>query len=382
MQRSATGAYATTHVGGEEIRAFVPAPLPPAPPLAIDGPLQRRLEAAALAIGRLDGACGGDAHAGVLRYACVRKEAVLSSRVEGIHVSLEDLLRFELGAASGTSRDDLVEVANHVRALEHGLQRLREGMPPSGRLLRELHGILLSSERGRDKAPGAYRREQNWIGGGHPVAARFVPPPPGELEGCMAALDRFLSAENAGLPLLARAALAHAQFERIHPFRTGNGRLGRLLVSVLFESLGLTREPMLAVSTYVMRHRATYYERLDQVSRGGDWEAWVAFFLDAVREAADDAAALSRALAALFASDRERIRRSGRRASSALRVHRSLMASPVLSIPAIRERAALSYPACSASVDLLVDLGIARQMTRGRRNRVFGYGGYLAILTE
>ena len=382
MQRSATGGYAITHVGGEEIRAFVPAPLPPAPALAVDGPLQGRLEAAALALGRLDGACGRDPDAAILRYACVRKEAVLSSRIEGIHVSFEDLLRFELGAAPGTARDDVVEVANHVRALERGLQRLREGAPPTSRLLQELHGILLSSERGRDKTPGDYRREQNWIGSGHPVTARFVPPPPAELEGCMASLERFLSAEDHSLPLLSRAALAHAQFERIHPFRDGNGRVGRLLVSVLLQSLGLIRESILPLSAYIMRHRANYYERLDQVSRAGDWEAWVAFFLDGVRDAADDAAALSRALAELFTSDRERIRQSGRRAPSALRVHRALMETPVLSIPAIRERAGLSYPASSASIVLLVDLGIARQMTRGRRNRVFGYDGYLATLTE
>jgi len=370
-----------TAVGGETVRAFVPAPLPPAPALDLDGGSQRALEAATLALGRLDGVSTLLPDTSLFLYTYVRKEAVLSSQIEGTQSSLSDLLLFELEEAPGVPRDDVVEVSNYVAALEHGLARLREGFPLSNRLIREIHGILLSRGSGSGKAPGEFRRSQNWIGGTGPGNAHFVPPPHTAVEDCMAALERFVHAED-GLPVLVRAGLAHVQFETIHPFLDGNGRVGRLLITFLLCHAGVLREPLLYLSLHFKQHRATYYELLDRVRREGDWESWLVFFLDGVRETADGAVATARRLAAMFQDDRRGIEAAGRRAGSALRVHEALKAHPLLSLPAICERTGLSFPAASSAIDLLLERGIARELTGKRRNRLFLYDRYLAILNE
>ncbi len=367
--------------GGESVRAFVPVPLPPEPALDLDGGLHRALEAATLALGRLDGVSTLLPDTSLFLYTYVRKEAVLSSQIEGTQSSLSDLLLFELEEAPGVPRDDVVEVSNHVAALEHGLARLREGFPLSNRLIREIHGVLLSRGRGSGKAPGEFRRSQNWIGGTRPGNAHFVPPPPTAVEDCMAALERFLHAED-GLPILVRAGLSHVQFETIHPFLDGNGRVGRLLITFLLCHAGVLREPLLYLSLHFKQHRAMYYELLDLVRGEGDWEAWLAFFLDGVRETADGAAATARRLAAMFQDDRRRIEPAGRRAGSALRVHEALKAHPLLPLAAICERTGLSFPAASSAIDLLLELGVARELTGKRRNRLFLYDQYLAILNE
>ncbi len=382
MKRGETGRYAVSTVGGESVRAFVPDPLPPAPPVAFEGALQPALEAAGLAVGRLDGVSTLLPDTGLFLYAYVRKEAVLSSQIEGTQSSLSDLLLFELDEAPGVPLDDVVEVSNHVAALHHGLERLRAGFPLSNRLIREIHGILLSRGRGSGKDPGEFRRSQNWIGGTRPGNAHFVPPPHTAVEDCMAALERFLHAEGDGLPILARAGLAHVQFETIHPFLDGNGRVGRLLVTFLLCHAGVLRQPLLYLSLYLKQRRAEYYALLDRVRREGDWEAWLAFFLEGVRVTAEGAVDTAQRLSALFRDDRGKIEPTGRRVGSALRVHEALKARPILSLPAICERTGLSFPAASSAMDLLVELGIARELTGKRRNRLFVYDRYLAILNE
>ena len=382
MRRGETGRYAVTAAGGETVRAFIPSPLPPVPALALDGPLQRSLETATLALGRLDGVSTLLPDKEVFLYSFVRKEAVLSSQIEGTQSTLSDLLLFEIDESPGVPLDDVVEVSSYVAALEHGLGRLRGGFPLSNRLIREIHGVLLSRGRGAGKAPGEFRRSQNWIGGARPGAAVFAPPPHTAVPDCMAALERFLHAEDDGLPVLVRAGLAHVQFETIHPFLDGNGRVGRLLVTLLLCHAGVLRDPLLYLSLYLKQRRGAYYALLDQVRRTGDWEAWLAFFLDGVREAAEAAVSTSGRLLERLASDRAAVERRGRRAGSALRVHDALSARPILSLREICARTGLSFPASSSAMRLLVDLGIAREITGRSRNRLFVYARYLAILNE
>ena len=371
-----------TIVGGEKVQAFVPASLPPDPGVVFEGALQNALEPALLALGRLDGASRLLPDTALFLYSYVRKEAVLSSQIEGTQSSLSDLLLFELDEAPGVPLDDVVEVSNYVAALDHGLARLREGFPLSNRLIREIHSVLLSRGRGSGKDPGEFRRTQNWLGGTRPGNAVFVPPPALLVPDTMSALEHFLHDDASTLPVLVRAGLAHVQFETIHPFLDGNGRIGRLLITLLLCHSGVLREPLLYLSLYLKEHRARYYELLDTVRRDGDFEAWLVFFLEGVRETADSAISTAQRLAALFAQDRERIRAQGRRAGSALRVHEVLTARPLASIPKLSSRTSLSFPAAAAGIELLSTIGIARELTGKRRNRIFVYDQYLAILNE
>lgn len=382
MKRGETGTYEATSIGGESVRAFVPVPLPPAPPLAFEGALQQALEAAVLAVGRLDGVSTLLPDKSLFLYSYVRKEAVLSSQIEGTQSSLSDLLLFELNEAPGVPLDDVVEVSNYVAALDHGLTRLRAGFPLSNRLIREIHEVLLSRGRGSGKSPGEFRRSQNWIGGTRPGNAVFVPPPHNIVPDCMAALERFLHAENDGLPVLARAGLAHVQFETIHPFLDGNGRVGRLLITFLLCHAGVLSEPLLYLSLYLKQHRPDYYALLDRVRRDGDWEAWLTFFLEGVRVTAAGAVETAQRLAGMFRDHRAAIETKRRRAGSALRVHEAIKARPILSMPEICRATGLSFPAASSAMDLLVEMQIARELTGKRRNRLFVYDRYLAILNE
>jgi Fic family protein len=382
MKREDTGRYEVTSGGDEPVRAFVPHPLPPSPPVSLEGDLQRRLEAAILAVGRLDGVSTLLPDKSLFLYSYVRKEAVLSSQIEGTQSTLSDLLLFELEEAPGVPLDDVVEVSNYVGALDHGLARLREPFPLSNRLIREIHGVLLSRGRGSAKDPGEFRRSQNWIGGSRPGIAVFIPPPPAAVEDCMAALERFLHATDDGLPVLVRAGLAHVQFETIHPFLDGNGRVGRLLVTFLLCHAGVLHDPLLYLSLYLKQHRQEYYALLDEVRRDGDWEAWLSFFLEGVKVTAEGAVETAQRLASLFSEDRARIEPRGRRAGSALRVHDAIKARPILSMTHICRTTGLSFPAASSAMDLLVESGIARELTGRRRNRLFVYERYLSILNE
>lgn len=382
MQRGEIGSYEITITGDEQVRAFVPLPLPPKPALVLDGALLQTLESALLALGRLDGVTTLLPDQTLFLYTYVRKEAVLSSQIEGIQSSLSDLLLFELEEAPGVPLDDVVEVSNYVAALEHGLRRLAEGFPLSNRLLREIHGVLLSKGRGSDKMPGEFRRSQNWIGGTRPGNAAFVPPPHRAVPDCMAALECFLHASEDGLPLLLRAGLAHVQFETIHPFLDGNGRVGRLLVTLLLCHAGVLREPLLYLSLYFKQHRDRYYDLLDYVRHSGDWEAWLAFFLEGVALTATGAVIAAQQIAQMFQDNHKRIEKTGRRAGSAMRVHEALKARPILHLSEVCKRTTLSFPTATRAMELLAEHGIAREITGKRRDRLFVYDQYLAILNE
>ncbi len=382
VERGSTGEYLTSVAGGEAVRAFVPAPLPPEPPLQFTPKRRRLLERATLALGRLDSITLLLPDPEIFLYSYVRREAVLSSQIEGTQSSLADLLQFELSEAPGVPFDDVVEVSNYVRALEHGLTRLKEGMPLCNRLLREMHGVLLSRGRGSGKQPGEFRRSQNWIGGTRPGNAFFVPPPPQAVDSCMADLERFIHDPEQPYPTLVKAALTHVQFETIHPFLDGNGRLGRLLISFMLHDAGMLSRPLLYLSLYFKTHRQAYYERLDQVRTKGDWEGWIDFFLEGVEQTALDAVETARRLVALMQQDEQRIHQMGRRAGTALRVHRMLGHRPLQSIKDIANALDLSYPAVSRSLEALANLGIVREITGRQRNRIYAYQAFLDILNE
>jgi Fic family protein len=320
MKRGPTGTYAISAIGGEKVRAFIPKPLPPDPPLALQGPIQTLLERALLALGRLDSVSTLLSGTDLFLYAYVRKEAVFSSQIEGTQSSLSDLLLFEMEQTPGAPLDDVVEVSSYVAAMEHGLARLRGGFPLSSRLIREIHAKLLSRGRGSSKDPGEFRRSQNWIGGSRPGTALFVPPPP---------------------------------------------TAGRFFISLYFK-----------------QHRADYYRLLDEVRKEGGWEEWLEFFLQGILETSEAAVATCRRLVALSENDRKRIQPRGRPAGSALRVHEALKQRPVAVMADIARRAGLSFRAVSSGMKILDDLGISRELTGRKRNRVFVYDAYLKILNE
>ena len=382
---SPTGRYIVTVVGGEEVRAFVPAPLPPSTPLVMDGPLVMALDEASRSLGRFDGAVRHLPDATLLIYSYVRKEAVLSSQIEGTQSSLVDLMRHELGAAPGVPLDDVLEVSRYVAALDHALGRMADpaGLPLCNRLLREAHRILLTGARGADRRPGEFRTSQNWIGGRRPGTAVFVPPPAPEAHEAISELEKFLHADDDYLPPLVRAGLAHVQFETIHPFLDGNGRIGRMLITLMLISRGVLATPALYLSLYFKQHRSRYYELLGRVRTEGDWSAWLLFFLEGIRSTADAALSTTERLEALVERDRAAIRsRAGRAAGSALRVHAALARTPISNVRETMRRTELSKPAVQGALQRLSDYRITREVTGQRRNRIFAYTEYLDILSE
>jgi Fic family protein len=386
MRRNSTGHYETSLAGGETVRAFVPEDLPPVPGLDFSGGRQQLLEKATLALGRLDSVCMLLPDPQLFLYSYIRREAVLSSQIEGTQSSLNDLLLFEMEEAPGVPFDDVQEVSNYIAAMEHGMARLRSGFPLCNRLLREMHEKLMSKGRGSEKQPGEFRRSQNWIGGSRPGNARFVPPPPQEVDACMAGLESFLHGEEDGISTLLRAAMAHVQFETIHPFLDGNGRLGRLLIVLLLYHGRVLSQPLLYLSLYFKQHRSIYYELLDRVRVEGDWEAWVDFFLEGVERTASGAVQTVQRLTGLFAEDVNRIQmREGVSAAairSMLRVLAALRERPLCSLKELANRSGLSFPTASKAVQALVESGLVHELTGQRRNRVFAYTAYLAILNE
>jgi len=382
MRRESTGTYESTVTGGETVRAFIPRPLPPTPRIRSRESLGTLLEEAAAALGRLDAVTQLLPDPDVFVYGAVRKEAVLSSRIEGIKSSLDDLILHEAGGVPSAHRADVIDTSNAVAALTHGVERLRGGFPISNRLMREMHARLMASGRGKAMMPGEFRRSQNWIGGSRPGTAVFVPPPPHQVQACMADLEWFIHDTNDGLPVLIKAGLAHVQFETIHPFLDGNGRVGRLLITLMLCDAGLLREPLLYLSLYFKRHRSTYYRLLGDIRHTGDWEAWLRYFLEGVREVAEEAVATARAASETIAEDRARIGQLGRRASSALRVHQSLVGQPASNIGRLAARTGLSAPTVAAALGVLEDLDIVREVTGRQRGRVFTYERYLAVLRE
>ena len=292
------------------------------------------------------------------------------------------MLLFELDEAPGVPLDDVAEVSSYVAALEHGLARLREGFPLSNRLIREIHGVLLSKGRGAEKQPGEFRRSQNWIGGTRPGTAAFVPPPPDRVADCMGDLEKFLHDQAERTPTLVKAALAHVQFETIHPFLDGNGRVGRLLIALILCVEGVLQQPLLYLSLYLKEHRQQYYELLDMVRREGDWERWLLFFAEAVKTTAAGAVETARALSDLFRTDRERIGSLGRGAGSALRVHHELQRRPLVTVGWLCGATSLTAPTVGKTLEALVKLGVVREVTGRKRGRVFVYSRYLALLGE
>lgn len=377
-----TGQEVTVATAGESFRAFVPAPLPPDPDLVWDHELRHLAEQAAMAVGRLDGISALLPHPDIFLYAYVRKEAVVSSQIEGTQSSLSDLLLFELEAAPGVPVDDVQEVSNYVAALDHGLKRLREGFPLSLRLIKEIHAILMSGARGGTKEPGEFRRSQNWIGGSRPGTARFVPPPPDELMRCLGALEKFMHDDPVATPALIKAALVHVQFETIHPFLDGNGRLGRLLITFLLCAEGVLHEPLLYLSLYFKEHRSEYYDHLQSVRHKGEWEAWMRFFLQGVKHTAEQAVATARLLRGLFAADLERIHTQGRAAGNIIRVHQQMQMQPVISVNAVANKLDMAVNTARSALTHLQNLGIVREITGGKYGRLYAYDAYLSILSE
>ncbi|MFA5057896.1 MAG: Fic family protein [Opitutaceae bacterium] len=380
MKRGPTGYQVPVAMVGERCTAFVPKPLPPEPALLWDDELQNAFQSASVALGRLSGIASLLPDPRLFLYSYVRKEAVLSSQIEGTQSSLDELLLFENAAAPGVPMDDIQEVANYVAAMEHGLKRLREDFPLSLRLIREIHGVLLSKGRGSQKQPGEFRTSQNWIGGTRPGNARFVPPPPDHVIDCMGALEKFL--HDPRVPALVRAGLAHVQFETIHPFLDGNGRIGRLLITFLLCHDGVIASPMLYLSLHLKQQRATYYDLLQRVRTHGEWEEWMAFFLHGIAVSAGQAVETAGRLLQLFQQDREKITGLGRAAGSALQLHDLLQQQPALSVARARAALKLSKPTVHAAFAQLEKLGLLREITGGARNRVFAYKDYLTILSE
>jgi Fic family protein len=376
MQGSGSAAY----------RAFLPKPLPPDPPLLIDAHLQRRLEAASLALGRLDGIGRLLPGPDELLYSYIRKEAVLSSQIEGTQSSLADLLLHENSAAPGVSLDDVQEVSNYIRAMNHGIELLKT-LPLSLRLIREVHKVLVDGARGAHQTPGEFRRSQNWIGGSMPGNAVFVPPPPHEVMPALSAFEKYLHVEDA--PTLVKAGLLHAQFETIHPFLDGNGRVGRMLIPLFFVAAGALERPWLYMSLHFKRHRTRYYELLQSVRTDGAWEPWLSFYLEGVAHVADEAVAKIRELLALFERDRKKV--SGSRSGSIyqrvalhsnLDVYEYLRRRIAVRIPEAAEALGTTKPTVARALDELTQLGIAREATGKARNRVYVYQEYLDILNQ
>ena len=368
-------------VAGEAFDAFIPDPLPPCD-LSLAS-LQPLLDRANQGLGRLDGLSMLLPDTSLFLYLYVQKEALLSSQIEGTQSSLADLLLFENARTPETPVSDVEEVSNYVAAVNHGLKRMREDdFPVSLRLMREMHAVLLRGGRGAQAAPGEFRRSQNWIGGSRPGNALFVPPPVGELDTCLADLERFLHAEGDGLPRLVRIALAHVQFETIHPFLDGNGRVGRLLIALLLCADGALGQPILYLSLYFKTHRARYYALLQAVRLQGAWDDWLSFFLEGVIEVAGQASTAARSILDLFAADRARIQAEGRRVSAGLRVHEHFQRRPISDIRSAAAATGLSFPTASGAIESLTALGVLREMTGRTRDRVFAYDAYLATLSE
>lgn len=382
MKRKLQGHYITVSTVDEKAKAFVPSPLPPHPSIDWTPELRSKFDQALLSLGRLDSVSTLLPDTSLFLYMYIRKEAVLSSMIEGTQSSLSDLLLFELDQEPGVPLDDVREVSNYVAALNHGLSRLAEGFPLSLRLIKEIHGVLLAKGRGSNQTPGEFRRSQNWIGGTRPGNAAFVPPPAEQVLGCMSQLELFLHDQPHVTPVLLKAALAHVQFETIHPFLDGNGRLGRLLITLLLCEQKVLSEPMLYLSLYFKTHRLYYYELLNNVRITGDWEAWLDFFAEAVITTSAQAVEAARQLLDLSNEDRLKISGLGRAAASTLQVHRALMEHPIATAGILVEKTGITPATVNKALGHLECLGIVRELTAQKRNRLFSYSGYLEILNR
>ncbi|MDR1163787.1 MAG: Fic family protein [Candidatus Accumulibacter sp.] len=380
MKRSLQGHTLSISTVGERAKAFVPDPLPPKPPIEWSPELLAAFDAALLALGRLDAASTMLPSAPLFLYTTIRKEAVLSSMIEGTQSSISDLLLYEISQVPGAPLADVREVSNYVAALDYGLKRLAEGFPLSLRLFREIHGVLLAEGRGRYAAPGEFRRSQNWVGGTRPGNASFVPPPPQSMLECLSDLEKFLHDIPQATPPLLKAALTHVQFETIHPFLDGNGRLGRLLIPLILYENGVLRKPVLTLSLYFKEHRQYYYELLNGVRVTGDWEAWLLFFAEAVAATAAQGVESIGKLSKIAEDDATRIAGLGRAAPSAERIHAALLERPIVTAAWLSEKTGLTVATVNKTLAKLEKTGVVRQMNDGKRNRLFVYAQYMDIL--
>jgi Fic family protein len=378
-----SGDLRAVEVGADGYSAFHPRPLPPDPPLSVDAELQGLLDRANQALGRLDGITLLLPDPDQFLYSYVRKEAVLSSQIEGTQSSLSDLLLFEADAAPGVPLSDARETSNYIAAMNRGLELLQvEKLPICNRLFREVHRVLLGSGRGSEKAPGEFRREQNWLGGSRPSVARYVPPPWRQVEPAMGELEKFLHDQPERTPILIKAALAHAQFESIHPFLDGNGRVGRLLITLLLVADGVLKGPLLYLSLYLKQNRDDYYDHLQRIRTDGAWEGWLRFFLEGVVEVAESTTATTRDLVNMIERDRHTIHQFGRGAATAARLHdlasRFVVFRPTVAADAL----GLSAPPVYSAVNRLEEAGILREVTGRQRGKLYVYDKYLARLNE
>lgn len=379
-----TGEFRPATVAGEAYSVFHPYPLPPEPPLVFELADYDLMEKANRALGELSALTPLLPDPALFVYFYIRKEAVLSSQIEGTQSSLTDLLLHENDEIPGVPIDDVEEVSCYVAAMQYGLRRLRDdGFPLSLRLLREIHAELLKSGRGENKSPGEFRRSQNWIGGTRPGNAAFVPPSPETVLDHLGALEKFLHDDPIRMPTLIKAALAHVQFETIHPFLDGNGRLGRLLIALLLCSEGALSEPTLYLSLFFKTHRRQYYELLQKVRTDGIWEEWVRFFLEGVRETATQATGAARRALALFESDERRINGLDTgRIPNLLRLHQYIRRNPVMTISKAATQLSLTFATVSKGVRDLAGLGILEEITNKNRDRQYVYRAYLNLLDE
>ena len=366
----------------EKAKAFIPPNLPPKPPIDIQQ-LYHLLEAADQALGRLDVISSILPDPALFLYMYVRKEALTSSQIEGTQSTLSDLLLFENKQMPTTPIDDVKEVTNYIAAMKHGLKRIqKDKFPISARLIREIHKILLKGGRGKNKMPGEFRKSQNWIGGTRPGNAQFVPPPQKNVPDLIHNLEKFIHQKNPKMPTLVKAGLMHVQFETIHPFLDGNGRLGRLLITFILCSQGILKEPILYLSLYFKTHREKYYELLQQVRETGDWETWLEFFLTGIRETAEQAVQTTKEIIKLFEEDKKKIEGLGRPATSALKVHQFLQNHLVVEATQVAKNQGMTTPTAIKSIQHLQKLGMLKEITGRKRKQIFVYTKYLDILQQ
>jgi len=378
MQRKRQGILIKSSLAATEAyNAYVPNPLPPVPEINM-AEVERTYKMALLAINALNDVVEAVPNPSILNYMYVRKEAVLSSQIEGTQSTLDDLLRYESKQIRGVLINDAAEVSCYVAALNHGLKRMEENFPMSLRLIREIHKILLENSRGAGKSPGEFRKSQNWIGGSRPGNARFVPAPPDRVMGLMGDFEKFL--HNDEVPPLFRAALMHYQFETIHPFLDGNGRTGRLLITLFLGWQGCLKSPFLYLSLFFKRNRDLYYETLDAVRRNGNWEDWINFFFEGVAETADDARKTLLAIKKAFAKADEKIAGIGRPRISAARVFAEFKQKPVLTVLEISTATGLTKKTVTTAISRLVGLGIVRGSVERKWGQIYVYSDYTAIL--
>lgn len=374
------GRYINSSTAGEIYQTYLPSDLPPNPRLDLTE-LYTLLDAANIALGRLDGMSMLLPDPSLFLYMYVRKEAVLSSQIEGTQSSLSDLLMFENAEAPGVPVDDVTEVSCYVSALNYGIERLKS-FPLSLRLIREIHAKLMDNARGGQKQPGEFRTSQNWIGGSRPGNARFVPPSPERLMDCLDTFEKFLHDDTVKLPTLIKAALAHVQFETIHPFLDGNGRLGRLLITFMLYVDGTLKEPLLYLSLYFKANREAYYNHLQSVRETGDWESWIAFFLSGVIDTANQATDAAQRIIKLFNSDQALINSSGQSTAAILLIFNYIQHHPLSNTTMVSTSTGLSQPTVRRSLSTLENLGIIKETTGKARHKVFAYKHYLDILSQ